>query len=82
MCHTYILFSETIDTYYVGYTCDDLIERLRKHNTNHKGYTGRANDWKVVYSETFVSKTEAYKREREIKSKKSRVYIKWLIDRV
>jgi len=33
-----------INGYYVGYTCDDLKERLRKHNTNHKGYTGRAND--------------------------------------
>jgi putative endonuclease len=78
-CYTYILFSKSIDHYYVGYTCDELQERLRKHNTNHKGYTGRSNDWEIVYSENFESKTEAYSREREIKGKKSRKYIENLI---
>ncbi|MEH6538047.1 MAG: GIY-YIG nuclease family protein [Psychroserpens sp.] len=78
-CLTYILFSKSINHYYVGYTCSDLQERLRKHNTNHKGFTGRANDWQIVYTESFESKTEAYGREREIKSKKSRDYIEWLI---
>ncbi|MDX1270388.1 GIY-YIG nuclease family protein [Bizionia paragorgiae] len=31
---TYILYSDTLDRYYIGYTGDLLIERLRKHNTN------------------------------------------------
>ena len=78
-CYTYILFSKSIDRYYVGYTCNELEERLRKHNTNHKGYTGKSNDWEIVYSENYKSKTEAYSREREIKSKKSRKYIEHLI---
>jgi putative endonuclease len=81
MCHTYILFSKTINSYYVGYTCNDLSERLRKHNTNHKGFTGRANDWIKVYSENHQSKTEAYARERYIKSRKSRLYIEELINK-
>jgi putative endonuclease len=37
----YILFSEKLNGYYVGYT-DNLEEILRKHLTNHKGYTARA----------------------------------------
>ncbi|MFD2541303.1 GIY-YIG nuclease family protein [Lacinutrix gracilariae] len=78
-CFTYILYSRLLDRYYVGYTCDVLQERLRKHNTNHKGYTGKSNDWEIVCSENYASKTEAYSREREIKSKKSRKYIEYLI---
>ena len=76
---TYILYSKHIDKFYVGYTGLSLVERLNKHNTNHKGYTGKTNDWEVIYFEKFTSKSEAYEREREIKSKKSRRYIEKLI---
>ena len=54
-CITYILFSEAINKYYVGSTCGKIDERLRKHNSNHIGFTGKASDWKVVYFETFDS---------------------------
>ena len=57
-----------------------LEERLKKHNTNHKGFTGKANDWEIAYFEVFNSKEQAYFREREIKSKKSRKYIEKLVD--
>jgi len=78
-CHTYILYSKTLDKYYIGHTCMALEERLKKHNTNHKGFTGRTSDWEVAYFETFETKQEAYTRERQIKSKKSRTYIEQLI---
>ncbi len=67
----YILYSESIDKYYVGHT-SNLEERLRKHNTNHKGFTGKTSDWKIVYSEQFATKSEAFAREREVKAWKSR----------
>ncbi len=67
----YILYSTSIDKYYVGHT-SDLVERLKKHNTNHKGFTGNMNDWKVVYSEQYSTKIEAFAREREVKAWKSR----------
>ena len=63
----------------MGYTSDLLEERLRKHNTNHKGYTGKTNDWVIVYFDIYESRKEAYARERDIKSKKSRIYIEKLI---
>ena len=75
----YILFSAVKNKYYVGYTGDKLQERLRKHNCNHKGFTGKVNDWKIVYTEVFETKVAAYKREREIKSWKSRSKIERLI---
>ncbi|GGE21569.1 GIY-YIG nuclease family protein [Psychroflexus salis] len=78
-CYTYILYSKLLDKYHVGYTNILIEERLKKHNTNHKGFTSKANDWVVVYVEVFDSKNEAYAREREIKAKKSRKYIEKLI---
>ena len=42
-------------------------------------YTRRGIPWKIVYQEKYSTKTEALKREREIKRKKSRIYIEELI---
>ena len=78
-CCFYILFSQSADKYYIGHTCENLLERLRKHNSNHKGFTGRSADWEVVYTEDYIDKTLAYAREREVKSWKSRVMILKLI---
>jgi len=76
--YTYILYSTKIDKYYVGYSAN-LEERLRKHNTNNKSFTGKTNDWKIVYSEVFGSKAEAMDREKQIKNWKSRKRIESLI---
>ena len=77
--YTYILFSASLDKFYIGSTGDSLKERIRKHNTNHGGFTAQANDWEVLYSEEFLDKTLALKREKEIKSWKSRKRIQYLI---
>ena len=79
MYTVYILFSIIRNHYYIGYTGDGLEERLRKHNSNHKGFTGSNADWKLVYSEEFSNKTEACQREKEIKDWKSRKMIEKLI---
>ncbi|MNK70169.1 GIY-YIG nuclease superfamily protein [compost metagenome] len=71
---TYILYSASRDRYYIGSTSD-----LEKHNTNHKGFTGKAGDWKVVHMEEFPSKHESLKREKQIKSWKSRTAVEKLI---
>jgi len=75
----YILFSPSKDKYYVGYTGDDINERIRKHNTNHKGFTGSNADWILVYSEVFGNKKDAILRESQIKKWKSRKKIELLI---
>ena len=75
----YILFSDKLDGYYIGYS-NNLKERLKKHLTNHKGYTAKAKDWRIVYTEEFSSKSEAYARERKIKAWKSKIKIKELIN--
>ena len=80
MAFFYILYSESIDKFYIGYSLD-LKARLAIHNTNHKGFTGKTNDWKIVYSEKFDTKSEAYARERQVKKWKSRKRIVALIEK-
>ena len=75
----YILYSINEDRYYIGFTGDEIQERLRKHNSNHKGFTGKVADWRIVYTESFTQKKEAMKRELEIKKWKSRKLIEKLI---
>ncbi|MBN8672741.1 MAG: GIY-YIG nuclease family protein [Chitinophagales bacterium] len=76
--HVYILFSPTINQYYIGHS-HDLDDRLSRHNNSGSKATKKANDWKIVYTETFDTKTAAFQREMDIKKKKSRKYIETLI---
>ena len=80
--HVYILYSAQLNKYYVGYTADELAERVRRHNSNHKGFTGGVGDWTVVFGELFDDKTKAMNREREIKSWKSRKLIERLVQSI
>jgi putative endonuclease len=78
MYHTYILFSIKKNKYYIGST-SNLQERLLKHNSNHKGFTGGVGDWQVIYQDNYQSKSEATQRELQIKKWKSRKVIESLV---
>ncbi|MGZ4090806.1 MAG: GIY-YIG nuclease family protein [Bacteroidia bacterium] len=71
-----------MNKYYIGHTGDEIIERLRKHNSDHRGFTGGFGDWEIKYFEIFQTKEEANKREREIKKWKSRKLIEKLVLKV
>jgi putative endonuclease len=75
MYFVYILYSSNIDKYYVGQT-ENLERRLSEHNS--KRNLG-ASDWKIKYVENFENRSDAVKRESEIKAKKRRTYVEWLI---
>jgi len=78
MWFVYIIYSNKIDRYYVGYT-DELEWRLERHNQGWGRYTKRGIPWELVYDEKYKTKSEAIKREREIKRKKSRKYLEELV---
>ncbi|MBN2307113.1 GIY-YIG nuclease family protein [Candidatus Peregrinibacteria bacterium] len=63
----YIIRSKKTGKRYIGYT-QDIDERLRRHNTGTSAYTKREKPWELIYSEEMTSKSEALKREKEIKS--------------
>jgi putative endonuclease len=75
---TYILYSEKLNSYYVGST-GNLIDRLIRHNSGRSTYTKRGIPWIVVYKKEYETKSEAYQTELYIKSQKSRKYIEDLI---
>ena len=70
MHYTYILYSESMNRYYIG-SCENVQERLKRHLSKHNGYTAKAKDWIVVHHEQFSTKRDALKREKEIKAWKS-----------
>jgi len=79
MYFVYIIYSSARDRYYVG-SCEDVDKRLIKHNTNHSGFTGKVLDWAVKRTEDYANKTDALKREKQLKAWKSRKMIEKLIN--
>ncbi|MFZ1370746.1 MAG: GIY-YIG nuclease family protein [Ferruginibacter sp.] len=78
---TYILYSASLDKYYIGSTGMNTAARLVKHLANHKGFTAKTKDWIIVYTEEFSTKTEAILRERQLKGWKNRSRIRELISK-
>ena len=62
----YILQSELDFSYYKGFT-ENYSERLKQHNAGFSLYTSRKIPWKLVYVEEHVLKTNALKREKNLK---------------
>ena len=80
MFYVYIIYSKQINKYYVGST-ENIDLRIERHNQGTTRFTSQAIDWVLAYYETFNSKSEAIKREYEIKRIKSRKYIESLIEK-
>jgi len=74
----YILYSASLDRYYIGQSAQ-LQDRLFRHNNSGSKSTKGANDWQLVYAQNFETRTQAILRETYIKKQKSRKYIENLI---
>ena len=79
MFSVYIIYSPSLDKYYIGYT-SDITKRMQEHNTGVSTFTSRASDWQIKYLESYPTREDARKREQFIKAKKSRKYLIWLIE--
>jgi putative endonuclease len=79
---TYALYSASFNKIYIGYT-SSLIDRFHSHNFHStKGFTSKFRPWIVVYVEFYDSKTEAMKREKELKSSRGRDFIRKQVEHV
>jgi putative endonuclease len=74
----YIIQSLSDESYYIGYT-NNLDKRLSQHNSAKSGYTSVKKPWILKYSESFIDKSEAIKREHFLKNQKNRGFIERLI---
>ncbi|MBO0341975.1 GIY-YIG nuclease family protein [Flagellimonas profundi] len=54
----YILYSQSIDKFYVGH-CQNLEDRISRHNGGRSKYTKIAMDWEVKYIESFSTRGKA-----------------------
>ena len=52
--YVYILYSNKINKYYTGY-CEDISNRLTKHNQHSTPSTKSGIPWVLLYSEQFDS---------------------------
>lgn len=81
MFTVYVIQSETTGKIYIGQT-SDFEKRLKRHNKellyNPKSYTAKnKGPWKLVYKETFNTRTEVIKRENFLKSHAGRDYVRF-----
>ncbi len=63
----YILYSKSLNRYYVGST-NNLISRLNQHNKGKSISTKSGLPWNLVYSEEYNTRTDAIRREKQIKT--------------
>ncbi len=75
----YVLFSKTLNKFYIGATNDSVEKRREKHNAHSYGkqhYTAAANDWEVFLALEANDYPHAIRMERKIKSMKSKTFIR------
>jgi len=80
MYFVYILQSQTTGRFYIG-QCNHLIERFHEHQRGASQATRNRGPWWMPYYEICSTRSEALRRERELKAKKSALSIRRLIDR-
>jgi len=75
MYKVYILYSKKFHKIYIGYT-SDLADRILSHNEKAtKGYTLKYRPWEIAFFEEFETKSDAMKREKELKTSRGRAFV-------
>jgi putative endonuclease len=78
MFWVYIL-QNPVGKFYIGQT-EDLCKRVAEHNAPGRDgvkFTAKGNgQWRLVWSESYASREEAMRREKQIKSMKSARWIR------
>jgi putative endonuclease len=75
MFTVYVLYSPTFNQIYIGYT-SDMAKRFLSHNElATKGHTIKYRPWVIAYIEVCLTKAEAMKREKQLKSANGRKFI-------
>ncbi|WP_426670703.1 GIY-YIG nuclease family protein [Mucilaginibacter sp. McL0603] len=75
MFTVYVLYSEKFNQIYIGFT-SDLPNRFLSHNElATKGHTIKYRPWVIAYTEEYGTKSEAMKREVQLKTANGRKFI-------
>ncbi len=74
----YAIKSEKGGRIYVG-MCAEVNVRLKQHNNGNTKSTKGFKPWKLIYTEEVVSRVEARKREKYLKSGIGKEFLKSLV---
>jgi putative endonuclease len=74
MFYVYIIYSSSLEKYYIGST-EDLQKRLVQHNSGKGNFTQKGIPWKLIVSIECKSRTEAVQLEIKIKKRGTKRYL-------
>jgi len=75
MYYTYVLISKKDGKLYIGYT-PDLKSRIKKHNSGYVLATKNRRPLKLIYYESYLTESDAKRREKFLKGGKGREELK------
>ena len=79
MYFVYIIYSDSKDQYYKGFTEAGPSIRLKRHNEGWTRSTKAGVPWELVYYRSFEIKKEALRWERYLKAQRNRDFMERLI---
>jgi len=68
MVKVYILYSRSLNRYYIGHS-SNLEDRLERHNRGRSKYTKGGKPWELIWVMVCDTRSEAMKLERKIKKR-------------
>ena len=74
MYFVYIIYSKSINRYYVGST-NNIKDRMRRHNSGQGKYTKKGIPWELVKLFEATTRPEAVSLEMKIKKRGARRYL-------
>jgi putative endonuclease len=87
MYFVYVIFNSERYKIYIGYT-ENIEERLKRHNgelkSKQKSFTFKnkgGSNWVLVFLEELLTRAEAIKREKQLKSYQGRKFIRGIINK-
>ena len=75
----YALYSVNFDKIYIGFSSDPEKRLLSHNDERNTGWTSKYRPWEIIYTEEFENKTEALKREKQLKTSRGRSFIRGLV---
>ncbi len=70
----YVIISLKYENRYVGST-KNINDRIKEHNQGKCRYTKGRKPWKLIYRETYSTRSKAMEREKFLKSGQGRKYL-------
>ncbi|PLS82092.1 endonuclease [Candidatus Saccharibacteria bacterium] len=80
MFDVYVIYNRQAGKIYIGQTAN-IDKRMQEHNQHtFKGFTARfQGSWELIFKESTATRSEALKREKQLKSFRGREFVKTFI---